>query len=802
MELTYHDVITADLSALTETAKNWRILRDRCDVFLDAYRGNVRKKLTGWAGESAEAFWKSSKTTLHEFAAAKKQAAKIADLLDDCHGRLTEARDQLKKVRDQAVHEGGMKVDEYGKCNLDTSKMTAEEAQSALRDPGRMDEEARWNRRIQAAVRHVDDVDYENMLALKAAATDQDGKGESGGFNSQAVGDVEKYAGRRAAHLVERLDSLKKRGGLDPRELHELQILLRADADDKQFSRTMLNSLGPDGLVDGTNQLNALAYRVDKDNQHLYLGLEKSLATSLATATDVPVFRDGNGNKIALNSPEYGKRYTGWLHSKDGKFYSGWRKDMREAGSKEWTYRLREAAGVGDSSYQGRGYQSLVTLMRHGDGYAPQMLYDLGDDIRAAEEKDPDIWDQEGFGKKGSGSGNLPDMRSDSFENDPYDGLLRIMSKDPHVAAGYLDPASDADPTDGKVEKNDRMEYLVKDRDWKIVDTNVYDSGDRLDKDARVGFEAALKAGATGRLPDAVVTSEVPKHSAANAGVMEEAVRVFGGPPGKGELSPMAKGEDFHGFRRTLAEMIADYPGDVQRETYGDNKLPVRGHAANFDTGALHEYLNQVGRDPYGYGVVKTSQETYTLEHLHDVINNMPREADPSDARGAVGDAVAAGAYVNGALSEAKADALYDEEVAKASDFNQRADEANKWVNRFVGLGTGTISGTGMPGGDAFVTTPVGWAQEDVNTAIMEQIKKDLPKEAAEAESAGRYVFTETQGRVRDFYRDWAESLGRENGLSQEVIDEMAAGARMDAVRSFQDGAGVSRPHASGVPAG
>ncbi|RCG26339.1 hypothetical protein DTL70_07055 [Streptomyces diacarni] len=799
MELTYHDIINADFSSLTETAKNWRILRDRCDIFHDAYHGNVRKKLKGWSGESADAFWKSSKITAHEFAAAKKQAGKIADLLDDCHHRLTAARARLEKVRDQAVHEGGMKVDAYGKCNLDTSGMTSGEAQSALRDPGRADEETKWNGRIRDAVKHVDDVDYENMLTLKAAATDKDGKGEDGGFNSAAAGDVEKYAGKRAAHLIERLDSREEDGGLSPAERHELQVLLRTDPDDKQFSRTLLNSLQPDGLIDATNQLNALAYRVDKDNQGVYLGMEKSLATSLASATRVPVFRDGEGKKVKLSSPEYGKKYTAWLASRDGAFYDKWREGMRKAGADEWSYELRDVGGVGGSSYHGRGYQSLVTLMKHGDGYSPQMLYDLGDDIRAAEEKDPDIWDHGGFGKNLSEDSGLSDMKNSTFENDPYDGLLAIMSEDPVAAAGYLDPASDADLDKNGIQKNDRMEYLVGERDWKVVDASVYDSGDLLDKDARDGFEAALKAGATGRLPDAVVTTEAPQHSAANAGVMEEAVRVFGGPPSDGELSPLAKGEDFVDFRGTLGEMVADYPGDVQREVTGDNELPVRGHAAQFDPGALHEYLNQVGRDPYGYGVVKSSQEMYSIEHLQDVIHSLPPGADASDVRDYGGDAVFGGAYVSGVLSEAKADALYEDKVSEAEDFNKKADEAGKWVNRFVGLGIGNL---GPAQGGAALSTPLGWAQEDLSEAVLEEVKRDIPKEAEEAEGEGRYVFTRTQNNMRNFYRDWAERLGREADLDADIREAVVAGARSEALAGFQNGAGTARSHATGTPGG
>ncbi|MBO8202917.1 hypothetical protein JW613_32270 [Streptomyces smyrnaeus] len=798
MELTYHDIMTARFSALTEAAKNWRSMAKRCGTLRDNYRDHVRSKLKGWAGESADAFWKSSGITLHELSAAKHQALRIAELLDDAHGRLTEAREQLKKVRDQAINEGGMKVDEYGKCNLDTSEMTDEEAQGALRDPSRMDAERKWNRRIQKAVAHVDDVDYDNMLALKAAAKDKDGKGETGGFNSKALGDVESFAGKRAADLASRLDSLKDGGGLSAGEWRELRTMLRENADDKQFSRTMLNSLGPQGLIDATNKLNALAYRTDKDHRSLYLGTEKSLADSLATATNVPVFRDGHGKKLKLSSPEYGKKYAAWLRSKEGDFYDDWRKEMRKAGAEEWKYNLREAGGIGSTSAYGRGYQSLVTLMKHGDGYSPQMLYDLGDDIRAAEEKDPGIWDHGGFGKKGSDAAALPEMAGRRFENDPYDGLLRIMSKDPDTAAGYLDPASDPDPADGESDRNDRLEYLVRDRDWKIVDVDVYDKNDELDKHSKEGFEAALKAGATGRLPDAVASGKLPVHSEANVGVMEEAVRVFGTPVDGDETHPLSKGGDFADMRGTLGEMIADYPADVQRNVTADDEYKVKGAEADFNSGALEGYLNKVARDPHAYGVIKTSQQMYTLDHLQQVINDIKPGTERGTVESLTGDAVAGGSYVSGILSEAKADAVYQDETAKARDFNEKADGASKWVNRFVGLGTGSIGGSQGPG--AHLSTPAGWAQESANEAIMKLIKKDIPQVSQNAQDDARYEYTEASHETAEFSKDWAGRFGRERGLDGETLAAVKDGARKWTLSGFADGSHTAGSHGSVRP--
>lgn len=783
MELTYHDVMKADLSALTTTATEWRSMGKGCDTVHDNYRDHVRKKLRGWLGESANAFWLSSNTTIHELDAAKKQAYKIADLLDDAHHKLTEARDHLKGVRDKAIDEGGMKVDEYGKCTVDTSKMTDKEARSALHDPSRADAEATWNRQIRTAVKQVDDADYDVMVALKAAAKDTDGKGDPNGFNSKAVGDVEKYAALRSAELSKRLNA--KGGGLNPAERHELQVLMRSNSDDRTFSRTLLNSLGPQGTIDMANKLDALTHGHGGGDRGQFQSIQGSLATSLATATKVPAFRGAGGKRLAVGSAEYGKKYRAWLDSKDGAFYGAWRKGMQKAGVREWSYSVLPAGTAPTSETKGRGYQSLITLMEHGDGYAPQMLHDLGDDIRAAEEKDRDIWDDKGRFPDNSLTG-----RRRWFANDPYDGLLGIMSKDPDTSAAYFDPKADMDPSTSAHEKNDRLRYLVEDRDWKIVDGHVR-APDTVDQDAHEGFQKALEAGTTGRLPGTDSARVSPEHSEANARTMAEAVDVFGSKP-----SILRKGGDFSDMRSALGDMIADYPGDVQYGVTGDDEYKTHGVKAEFDEARLHAYLGAVGTDPHAYGVIKSSQNLYTVEHLQDVVNDLPPGVSVPHARILAGDAIAGGAYVQGILSEAKADALYEDKIGEASDFNEKAEEKSKWINRFVGLGTGSV------GGGELVSTPVGAVQEELNEDVMDQINKDIPRIAQEAEDAGKYDFLTMRAALRKFYMDWAGNATENADLESGIPSAVKDGVRAKVNSLFDDGGNSERSKGSVDPEG
>ncbi|WP_406729658.1 DUF6571 family protein [Streptomyces sp. GD-15H] len=157
--------------------------------------------------------------------------------------------------------------------------------------------------------------------------------------------------------------------------------------------------------------------------------------------------------------------------------------------------------------------------MQAGDGYSGQFLKDLATDIRAVEDKkqggDPDVWDLSGrFSGKDDGW----------FANDPLDGVLGIMAKDPGTATSYLDPGPDG--------KNDNLTYLLTERDWNHVDTTRWQGKvqvtgeDTFDQDVRAGLGLALAAGATGNVAGADGT-EFGRHTAAQARVMHDTVNLL-----------------------------------------------------------------------------------------------------------------------------------------------------------------------------------------------------------------------------------------------------------------------------------
>ncbi|WP_247694487.1 hypothetical protein [Streptomyces sp. B93] len=237
--------------------------------------------------------------------------------------------------------------------------------------------------------------------------------------------------------------------------------------------------------------------------------------------------------------------------------------------------------------------------MQHGGGYSDRFLHDLGDDLIAAERADrgDDIWDlPKGFVR----------ARDDWLANDPLDGLLGVMSHDPGAAEGFLDPA---------VGSGDRLEYLLRERDWNVVDghpamrnpmdpdraaDDVLRQYDIEDAGSRSGLGAALIAGATGIDPANSSGGFVP-HSPANDRIFETSLDHLA-----------AEGNDFPPQLREPMALVMGNHGDAVHEAtsaHNDSETSLnRQHVL--------EVAKQISRDQNAYG---TLHDSLNREIVYDI---------------------------------------------------------------------------------------------------------------------------------------------------------------------------------------
>ncbi|MGV9695249.1 hypothetical protein ACWDTR_05800 [Streptomyces sp. NPDC003470] len=548
---TYHEIMTTDLGALTTAADRWDGMAGELAKQEKVYRRDVHgiSMGTGWVGLSADAANRRFDVTLREFGSAQTEARAVAGLLRDAHTQFVELRGRLRAARREAV-DAGIRVSEQGRVSLDTERLPDAERRTLHVDPAGWQEAVRsWQDRIDKAVRDVTDADAGVRIALHAVVVDSGVAAGGKGFNGEAKDDVETYEGEAAEKALEKL---RDGGRLSDREIAELERTFRDNSDDPAFSRALLDGLGAQGTLTLTNELNDLIHVRGGGRAGHYAAIETGLADALASAT----------------------RDTG------SSWYRGWREDMREAGVER-----HGTDAQGARLDKAVGYQSLVTLMQKGHGYAPDMLGDLTDDMIAAERKDPGIWQLKG---------EYAGKRDGWFANDPVDGMLGIMSRDPDAAAAYL--ASD-----------EKMTYLLKDRDWDVTlheregaKVGTYAPG--ADGDDRAGLGAALQAAATGIDP-ADGNARYVEHTRQNDAVFKSAITTLS-----------ARGDDFPPSLRTpMANILVNHGGTVH-ESMSD--VAVAG--SPLDQGDLFEVTKQISKDQAAYSTLNGGLNQAMVADIHE----------------------------------------------------------------------------------------------------------------------------------------------------------------------------------------
>ncbi|MGW7517253.1 hypothetical protein ACWGJ2_16855 [Streptomyces sp. NPDC054796] len=643
MPVDYETIVDTDLSFLKEASRSWQDMSDKFDDLHTSYRDDVKGVAEArWKGFSATLYSIEAQKTLEEYESARKEAKAVSSLLDEAHRVLKRMR---QRVLDEAkaAREAGMHVSATGKCAMDFDKVEEKYGKDKA-DEYREDKAARekleteWTDAIAAKVKNVRDADRNFMEALKSDPSDG-GKGTEDGFNGALKGDAGAANADRAEKLYDKLADGEK---LSAHEMSELRFLTKQNEDDPEYSRTLLDSMGPEGVIKAANSLDNLAYYDDKDHRKQYLGLEKSLANSLATATKTD----------SVNKPG----------SADA-FSERWRKRLRADGVKEYDLTLAEKTGH-DPDQKVRGYQSLVSLMEQSDEkFGRTFLHGVADDIRAAEDEkqggDPDIWDLEGdfSGDKDKKTGLFDHTGTGRFANDPLDGVLGVMSKDPAVATSYFDPAT----ADGE----DRLTYLQKDRDWDLVDKNhsqvspggmvqIVPGQDAEDKDARSGFGAALEAAMTGHVPGEKPTDDFSKHSDAQVRVFEKVVESYA------DITKVDQSAMPENIRQNMANTIAHYPSDVHEVLSLRGVSETTENRVGTERGDLVQFLRGAAEDGQAFRTIHDSQVGYIgdrIQHLdHDDFTRKPGGATDG-AEGVVRSSGKAMGY----LDQIRADVLADD---------------------------------------------------------------------------------------------------------------------------------------------
>ncbi|MGX4690057.1 hypothetical protein [Streptomyces sp. JNUCC 63] len=541
---------------------------------------------------------------------------------------------------------------------------------------------------------------------------------------------------------------------------------MRDNSGNQVFSQTMLDSLGPDKTLKLANKIGDLAYFDDTKHKSAYLQINSGLSDSLATATRVPDFKGVDGKHLRFGSREYYDAFNNWVRTDDARFYTKWREALREHGDDPYDLKVAgEKVNVIAKGHdqQVRGYQSLATLMQQGYGYSPQFVADVTDDMISMEKDHPGIWNLYGdfSGKDHDGW----------FANDPVDGVLKVMSRDPEAATGYLDPGMDGG--DAEHRANDRLRYLL-DRDSDFVKTTSWrgaggntevDTGTVDESDARRGLGAAIEAATTGRVPGS--DNKVDgTHTVEQARIMQDTISL---------LDRGAKGDSIDAnLQGSLARSISTYAPDTHNiltedahydyNGGGDVRSDKDGGHINVSKETLTRVLRGASDSGGNFAMLYEAERAQAAEALASAPDSPGRGTENWDIR-----ARDAGKGI-GTFNAIGSDVILDDQDAK----KEWADDMAKYVYHAGGAPITIIPGVGDAAQRVLDAATYEWSK-DVKAEADQFAKKETSADLA-AKSQGTHDLINQWAATRGLdYKNDAIVINMRDEASQSYITSRTA---------------------------
>ncbi|WP_405554968.1 hypothetical protein OHV08_13620 [Streptomyces canus] len=511
-----------------------------------------------------------------------------------------------------------------------------------------------------------------------SSALERDANGDSQSFNTSVYTTLDSVEADQAAALM------NKKGRLSDAEITKLNLLLSANKNDPEFSRDFAVKTGGENMLSKYNELMSppAGTTLSKAQLAQLKELKANLGTTIGTATTSDDHRKGGPD------PEITK----------------FQNDLLKAGQRDFN------ANPTESPYGLSGYQLTSSLMSEGK-WDKDFLQDYGDALITAE-------------KNGANAGQNPDAywgypRTLGTTNigalDPMAGYMDALGHNPEASTEFL--TSDATINGEKV---DHLDYLLKDRHWP--EGPGY-TGDDKNPSGYNNLGHALESATSGRSFD---DDGAPvKHTPERAALMKEVVDTIGSDPGLASDSPR------DALRDSLGNMTAEYMADVQGAIANEQgTIKPFGADANLDMGTLEPFMATVGRDPDAYVAITEASQANTAIWMQQVA-----DGNPSDLNAAMENVTYPGGVVAGILSDSRDQAIFEEHSASDKDFNDAVATGDKWAGRGLGMAVGAATGTAAP----IVGTVAGWAVEDIQAMVVEQVQQDTTDEA-KREAATKYA--------------------------------------------------------------
>ncbi|OPC80991.1 hypothetical protein B4N89_08555 [Embleya scabrispora] len=649
--------------------------------------------MTGqWDGPSAKATLARYRGLDEVFEGGKTELRAICAILRDAADDIGGAKKRLTDaIADARAHE--LTVHDDGSLTWGPL-----EAQGHQPDP--QDIEAHTNKmtglaeefrhRFRSALDDATDAD-----ARAASALEGDIGAGATSFNANAVGGGELPDSIRAAELAKRVESLT------PEEIEELRNLLHGNEKSSIFATNLLNSLGPEGLLQLETDVinkgrNGTGVNIPESTIDKLRAIQDSLGANLATAT-----RSAGQPHVTRN----------WI---DG---------LKAAG--RTSYELRDIP-----KHHLAGYQLIGNWLHQGD-WDTRFLADVGRDMVA--------FDRDGYHPHEPippTSDRFPvpaaAMGPDGHDLDQLSGLMHALGRDPAAAEQVFDPKS-----------GDNLHYLMKRRDWG----NETGPGSPADL-----FGQAFEAAATGHPAGA---STGGAHTEAGARIFADAMHTVGqeGPGGH-----------FADYRDSVTNAVASYMPDIHNELRNDRAggssgpdplFPDSGEARAAFLGGTPDHdlmrtMAVLAEDPKAFRQMADAEHAFIAVGLERISTGNPPAGISADQH------LADSAQVVGMLDEVRTEAMRNQQVVSDKEYNDQTTWTGKGAANVV---AGAVKMSPLPTMVAEPLSRVVMLTADhaaQNSQVDTSAQTD--REIADQHAWGR-------GYMQQIAADWAHTHGRDNEL-------------------------------------
>ncbi|WP_369184915.1 hypothetical protein [Streptomyces sp. Y1] len=745
--VTFSQLKQVDLGSLDSAAgdfeklvRNWDLTRRMQNEVI----GTVQQ--SGWHGDAAglaNARFTWARDQIH---AAFEEATALAKTLRDAHTAISAAKKDLATAVQNAVT-AGLTVTDDG-----TVKWPAPTTPEDKHDP---DYTKSWQAKAETAAKAIFDVvDRATEADQDASRALGDDTGSDGtAFNAKPVGGIAEEEAKTATYIM----SLG--AGASDQQLKNLQTILDHYHQDPRFASAFYGNQDP---ADFMAKYGAMAQSGDYANSSArsaaIKGIQKDLGLTLATATDT-------------KQP---------LHVSDD-----WESRFRAAGAKQ----IPVPPGA-DPAHSPYGYQIVSNLLREGT-YDSHFLNPIAEHVTQLTEENPGRWqavayqnsypfDPLKFIGQVDKDGHLQGLN-------PLSGILDAFGHSPEAATKFFhDPTTTYNP-DGTVKstggENNYVKLFTAGGDNSLINDISYPlrpMETKPDPAHVLSLGHALEAAATGRAWDDT-TSPYPPHTAAMNDVMSKVVDRFG----TGDGPNMLRGGPLANLNGSIGNMAANHIADIENALDGpgpnsggpNSRLPSNGAPGflNHDNTAI--LLSTVGRNPDAYATIATAQQAYQSAQIQQVM--MHPELHP-DMATAIENVTMPGGQVAGLITHAMSDEIQQNHAISDKAINDAID-SKKDIAKMVWDNSGGILVDKIPKAGSFINDQIG----DIMTQVADSYHVDTTNQGRD--EAHKTTGATVQGSQQAVVNA-VEDAGREAGLDQNRVDDLATRAKQTITQGWSAG--------------